>query len=330
MYLSGGIGLVARQGSKRKSGKTKSAKKKGKGTSCSACGSAVLLRDYQHGTLICGNCGLIIQEQIMDRGPEWRAFDQEQREQRGRVGAPMTYTLHDKGLSTMIDWRDRDSHGKDLTPKRRAQIYRLRRWQRRIRVSDAMERNLAFALSELDRMASHLGLPGNVRETAAVIYRRAVEKHLIRGRSIEGVAAAALYAACRENKVPRTLDEIADVSRVGKKEIGRSYRFISRELTIHLRPTSPIDYIPRFGSELGLSGEAQSKAIELLKKAGIEGLTSGRGPTGVAAAAIYIASVLSGERRTQRDVADVARVTEVTVRNRYKELVDKLGLDVEL
>ncbi|MFQ6129718.1 MAG: transcription initiation factor IIB [Candidatus Hadarchaeaceae archaeon] len=297
---------------------------------CPECGSGKLVRDYERAELVCAGCGFIIHDKIMDMGPEWRAFDQEQRERRGRVGAPMTFTIHDKGLSTMIDWRDRDSHGKDLTPKRRAQIYRLRKWQRRIRVSDATERNLAFALSEIDRMSSHLGLPRNVREAAAVIYRRAVEERLIRGRSIEGVAAAALYAACRECKVPRTLDEIADVSRVSKKEIGRSYRFIARELLIHLRPTSPTDYIPRFGSELGLSGEVQSKAIELLKEATKKGLTSGRGPTGVAAAAIYIASVLYGERRTQRDVADVARVTEVTVRNRYKELCEKLGLDVEL
>jgi len=288
------------------------------------------VRDYEHAELICAGCGRVIHDKIMDMGPEWRAFDQEQREKRGRVGAPMTFTIHDKGLSTMIDWRDRDSHGKDLTPKKRAQIYRLRKWQRRIRVSDATERNLAFALSELDRMASHLSLPRNVREAAAVIYRRAVEERLIRGRSIEGVAAASLYAACRECKVPRTLDEIAEVSRVGKKEIGRSYRFIARELLIHLRPTSPIDYVSRFASELGLTGEVQTKAIELLKEATKKGLTSGRGPTGVAAAAVYIASVLSGERRTQRDVAEVARVTEVTVRNRYKELCEKLELDVEL
>lgn len=297
---------------------------------CPECGSPKFVRVYERAELVCAECGFIVHDKIMDMGPEWRAFDQEQRDRRGRVGAPMTFTIHDKGLSTMIDWRDRDSHGKDLTPKRRAQIYRLRKWQRRIRVSDATERNLAFALSEVDRMSSHLGLPRNVREAAAVIYRRAVEERLIRGRSIEGVAAAALYAACRECKVPRTLDEIAEVSRVSKKEIGRSYRFISRELLIHLRPTSPIDYIPRFGSELGLSGEVQSKAIELLKDAAKKGLTSGRGPTGVAAAAIYIASVQCGERRTQRDVADVARVTEVTVRNRYKELCEKLRLDVEL
>jgi transcription initiation factor TFIIB len=197
-------------------------------------------------------------------------------------------------------------------------------------VSNATERNLAFALSELDRMASALGLPRNVRETAAVVYRDAVDKNLIRGRSIEGVAAAALYAACRQCNVPRTLDEIAEVSRVSRKEIGRTYRFISRELGLRLLPTSPIDYVPRFCSGLNLKGEVQSRAVEILRQAGERELTSGRGPTGVAAAAIYISSILSGERRTQREVAEVAGVTEVTIRNRYKELAEKLDIEIIL
>jgi transcription initiation factor TFIIB len=179
-------------------------------------------------------------------------------------------------------------------------------------------------------MASSLGLPRNVREIAAMLYRRAVEQRLIRGRSIEGVAAAALYAACRQSRIPRTLDEVAEVSRVGKKEIGRSYRFIARELRLSIPPTSPIDYVPRFISELKLLGEVQAEAIQILKQAANKGLTSGRGPTGVAAAAIYVASVLANSRRTQREVAAVARVTEVTVRNRYKELVEKLDLEVPL
>lgn len=253
---------------------------------------------------------------------------------RSRVGAPMTFTIHDKGLSTMIDWRNRDSYGRAISSKNRAQLYRLRKWQRRIRVSNATERNLAFALSELDRMASALGLPPrNVRETAAVVYRDAVDKNLIRGRSIEGgVAAAALYAACRQCSVPpRTLDEIAEVSRVSRKEIGRTYRFISRELGLKLLPTSPpIDYVPRFCSGLNLKGEVQSRAVEILRQAGERELTSGRGPTGVAAAAIYISSILGGERRTQREVAEVAGVTEVTIRNRYKELAEKLDIEIIL
>jgi len=297
---------------------------------CPECGSPRLIRDYKRGEFICQDCGLVIEETYIDSGPEWRAFDSEQKEKRARVGAPITYTIHDKGLSTIIDWSNKDYYGKSISIRNRAQLFRLRKWQRRIRISNATERNLAFALSELDRLASALGLPKSVRETASVIYRKAVEKNLIRGRSIEGVVAAALYAACRQAGVPRTLDEIAAYSRVDRKEVGRTYRFIARELGLKLMPTSPTDYIPRFCTALGLDGEVQRKAIEIIKKAEEKELTSGRGPTGVAAAAIYIASILCGKRRTQREVAEVAGVTEVTIRNRYKELAEKLGIEIIL
>ena len=297
---------------------------------CPECGGRQLVHDYERAELVCQNCGLVIDEDFIDRGPEWRAFDNDQRIKRSRVGAPMTFTIHDKGLSTMIDWRNKDSFGRSISSKNRAQLYRLRKWQRRIRVSNATERNLAFALSELDRMASAVGLPRNIRESSAMVYRDAVDKNLIRGRSIEGVAAAALYAACRQCSVPRTLDEIAEVSRVSRKEIGRTYRFISRELGLRLLPTSPLDYVPRFCSGLTLKGEVQSRTIEILRLASERELTSGRGPTGVAAAAIYIASLLGGERRTQREVAEVAGVTEVTIRNRYKELAEKLDIEIVL
>ena len=290
---------------------------------CPECGSKHLVRDYERGELTCEDCGLVLDDQFIDQGPEWRAFDVEQGEKRARTGAPMTYTIHDKGLSTEISWKNKDSYGKSIPTRSRAQLYRLR-------VSNATERNLAFALSELDRMASAMGLPRNVRETAAMIYRKAVNKNLIRGRSIEGVVAASLYAACRQCGVPRTLDEVANSSRVGRKEIGRTYRFMTRELKLKLMPTKPQDYVQRFCSELRLTGEVQSKAAEILKDASEKELTSGRGPTGVAAAAIYISSILCNERRTQREVADVAGVTEVTIRNRYKELTEKLGIEIQL
>jgi transcription initiation factor TFIIB len=295
---------------------------------CIECGSTKLIKDYERAEIICMNCGLVLHEKLMDDGPEWRAFDMEQMDKRSRVGAPTTYTIHDKGLSTMIDWRNQDIFGKNLTPKRRAQIYRLRKWQRRIRVSDAKERNLAVALSESDRIASHLSLPHNVREVAAMIYRRAVDSRLIRGRSIEGVCAAALYAACRRCRIPRTLEEIAGFAKVNKKEIGRSYRYIARKLNINIPPTDPVDYISRFVADLKLSGMVQKKSIEILRKAVTSGLTSGRGPMGLAAASIYIASLLFNERRTQREIAETAKVTEVTVRNRYKELVEKLQINI--
>ncbi|MDI6855823.1 MAG: transcription initiation factor IIB [Candidatus Thermoplasmatota archaeon] len=297
---------------------------------CPECLSAHLTRDYERGELVCEDCGLVIDEAYIDQGPEWRAFDTEQGERRSRTGAPVTYTIHDKGLSTEIGWKNKDFYGKSIPTRSRAQLYRLRKWQRRIRVSNATERNLAFALSELERMASAVGLPRNVRETAAIIYRKAVGKNLIRGRSIEGVAAAALYGACRQCNVPRTLDEIASTSRVSRKEIGRTYRFMARELKLRLMPTAPHDYIARFCSELKLGSDVQTRANEILKVATEKELTSGRGPTGVAAAALYVASVMCGQRKTQREVADVAGVTEVTIRNRYKELTEKLNLDVPL
>jgi transcription initiation factor TFIIB len=299
-------------------------------TRCPECNSTHVFRDYDRGELVCDECGLVIDEQMIDLGPEWRAFDIEQGEKRARTGAPMTYTIHDKGLSTEIGWKNKDSYGKSIPTKNRAQLYRLRKWQRRIRVSNATERNLAFALGELDRMAAGMGLPRNVRETAAMIYRKAVNRNLIRGRSIEGVVAASLYGACRQCNVPRTLDEVANASRVGRKEIGRTYRFMTRELKLKLIPTRPQDYISRFCSELKLSGEVQTKSMEILKEAASKELTSGRGPTGVAAASIYIASLLCNERRTQREVAEVAGVTEVTIRNRYKELTEKLKIPVDL
>ena len=295
---------------------------------CPECGSTHLSKDYSRAELVCEDCGLVIDEAFIDHGPEWRAFDSEQREKRARTGAPMTYTIHDKGLSTMISWQNRDSYGKSIPTRNRAQLYRLRKWQRRVRISDATERSLALALSALDRMSSGLGLPRAVRETAAMIYRKAALKNLVRGRSIEGVAAASLYAACRQCHVPRTLDEIGRVAHMPRKEIGRNYRYVARELELKLMPTTPRDYISRFCSELKLSADVQAKTLDILREAANKELTSGRGPTGIAAASLYVASILCGERRTQREVADVAGVTEVTIRNRYKELAEKLDIDI--
>ena len=297
---------------------------------CPECGSNHLSKDYSRAELVCRNCGFILDENMIDQGPEWRAFDNEQREKRARTGSPMTYTIHDKGLSTSIGWTNRDAYGKSIPTKNRAQLYRLRKWQRRVRISDATERNLALALSGIDRLSSGMGLPRTVRETAAMIYRKAALKNLVRGRSIPGVTAASIYAACRQCHVPRTLDETSSIANISRKEIGRTYRFVSRELGLKLLPTSPEDYVSRFCGELKLSSTVRVKTLKILQDAARGELTSGRGPTGMAAASLYIACVLCGERRTQREVADIAGVTEVTIRNRYKELTQKLNMDIIL
>ena len=299
-------------------------------TKCPECNSPKIIMDYDRGEIVCDACGLVLDDQYIDPGQEWRSFDSDQDASKRRTGPPSTFTRHDKGLTTDISPYNRDSYGKSIPARNRAEIYRMRKWQRRIRIINATERNLVYALGELDRTSSSLGLPRNIRETAAVIYRKAVTKNLIRGRSIEGVMAASLYAACRKCNVPRTLDEIADASRVGRKEIGRTYRFISRELDLQLLPTSPLDYISRFCSVLQLSNDVELKSAEIVKELISQDLDSGRGPTGIAAAAIYIASIICHERRTQKEVADVSGVTEVTIRNRYKEIAKQLEITVSL
>ncbi|MEK6981497.1 MAG: transcription initiation factor IIB [Candidatus Micrarchaeota archaeon] len=299
-------------------------------TKCPECAGTRIIRDYEKGELLCGACGLIISENIEDQGPEWRAFDAEQKGKRARGGAPIRYMRPNKGLVTEIDQYNRDIRGGKISPKKQAQLYRMRKWHKRVSIATSMERNLVIALAELDRVSSALGLPENIKESAALLYRKAVKAELIRGRLIESVVAAVIYAICRIQLIPRTLDEISKSSGIEKKEIGRAYRFLKTELNVEVPLTDPSQYVPKFATALRLSGEIQEEAIKLIKKSLKKGLISGRGPTGVAAAALYIASAMHGEKRTQKEVADVAGVTEVTIRNRYRELKKELGLKVNL
>ncbi|MFB6185927.1 MAG: transcription initiation factor IIB family protein, partial [Halobacteriaceae archaeon] len=185
--------------------------------------------------------------------------------------------------------------------------------------------NLKQALGEIDRMASALGLPDNVRETASVIYRRALDENLLPGRSIEGVATSSLYAAARQANTPRSLDEVSNVSRVEKDEIARTYRYVVRELGLEVQPADPTSYVPRFCSDLDLGDEVERRARELLESAKKQGVHSGKSPVGLAAAAVYAASLLTNRKVTQSEVSEVANISEVTIRNRYHELLEAEG-----
>lgn len=292
---------------------------------CPECGGINLFYNTEKGEIICRDCGLVVEEKMVDTTQEWREFDSEGSEKRRRAGAPSTYTQYDQGLGTEVGQK---ADLFKLGAKGKNKFFRLRKWQ--YRISTAIERNLKLALAELKRVSSYLKLPKQVEEEAARIYTLAVQRGLVRGRSMESVVAGSLYAACRRHDVPRTLDELGEASGIEKKEIGRTYRFVTRELGIKILPSNPADYIARFASSLRLKPETQSKAIEILERAQKSELTSGRGPTGIAAAALYVSALIHGEKRTQREVADVAGVTEVTIRNRYKELLDELELEKEI
>jgi len=293
---------------------------------CPECGNKNLISDQSRGEIICNDCGLVTTQRVIDNGPEWRAFSTEEASRKVRVGAPTTLTLHDKGLSTMIDWKNKDAFGKILSPKMKAEVYRLRKWHVRTRTNKSIDRNLAYAMNELDRFSSQLNLSKDIKESSAHIYRKIANKNLIRGRSIEAMLIASIYAACRLINIPKTLDDFLEFSSVDKKKIARCYRLILNELKINMQVSCPINFIPRFCAELNLSGSTQNRAAEILKLAKKYRITAGKAPTGLAGAALYVAAIQEGERRTQKEISIAAGVTEATIRNRYKELINYLKI----
>ncbi len=289
---------------------------------CPECGSSKLIFDEARSELICASCGLLVEEKMVDTSHELRAFDKSTKKSRG--GAPISMQKFDKGLTTNVG-EISDIYKLDSSQQTRKYL-RLKKWQER--VSTSIERNLRLAMAELRRVATFLDLPSVVKEEAARIYNFVLQRGLVRGRSMESVIASCIYASCRSYNIPRTLDEISAASEVERKEIGRTYRFIIRKIGIKVAPSSPKDYISRFSSTLHLSPKAQNGALNILKKAEVSELTSG--PAGIAAAALYVSALLNDEKKTQREVADVAGITEVTIRNRYKELLDRLGLEEQI
>ncbi|MEF8814560.1 MAG: TFIIB-type zinc ribbon-containing protein [Halovenus sp.] len=274
---------------------------------------------------VCEECGLVVEEDEIDRGPEWRAFDAKEKDEKSRVGAPTTKMMHDDGLSTNIGWQDKDAYGNALSSRQREKMQRLRTWNERFRTRDSKERNLKQALGEIERMSSALGLPQNVRETASMIYRQALQNDLLPGRSIEGIATASLHAAGRMEQLPRSVDEIAAVSRVDAEEFKRAYRYINRELELEIQPPDPNEYLPRFASDLDIDDRTELRARELLETGKRANLHSGKSPVGLAAAAIYAAAQFTPETLTQSDVAQATDISEVTIRNRYQELLEAAG-----
>ncbi|MFP3303928.1 MAG: transcription initiation factor IIB [Nitrososphaeria archaeon] len=293
---------------------------------CPRCGSKDLLMDVNTGEIICASCGFVIKEKVEDLKPEWRAFSKEEKEDRSRAGIPLSIAMHDMGLSTVMDQSDKDASGKSLTGFNKSTFDRLRMWDSRSQIHEPAERNLRQAFNELDRLADKLSVSENVVERAAYIYRKALEKGLVRGRSISALIAASLYAACRALEIPRTLKDIAAVSSIKKKDIARCYRLILRELDMKMPIIDPVKSVSRIAAKAGLSEKTTRKAIEIIKKAMQSGLSAGKDPMGLAAAALYVACVLEGENKTQKDIAEAAGVTEVTIRNRYKGLKATLNL----
>ena len=294
------------------------------GTKCPACGDKKMITDQNTGELFCSNCGLVITEKITDTGAEWRSFSNDEGN-RTRAGAATSLAMHDMGLSTVIDSANRDSTGKPLSAGIKSSIERLRTWDSRTQARSSADRNLRQALNEMGKLKDKLTLTDAVIEKAAYIYRKAMEKKLVRGRSIQGLVAACIYASCRNTETPRTLDDIAGGINIRRKDVARCYRLIYRELELKMPVVDPVKGISRIASIVKLSEKSKRRAIKILNQAKEAGIVAGKDPMGIAAAALYIACTYTGEIKSQKDISLASGVTEVTIRNRCAGLREMLS-----
>jgi transcription initiation factor TFIIB len=303
---------------------------------CSICKSNRIITDSESGELICSNCGQVISDKIQQEGPEWRNFDllsssmgqsNGSNNTRSRVGMSTSLARHDMGLSTIIGRTNRDASGKKIDAAMRSTIDRLRIWDYRTQIHSATDRNLRNAFFKLDILKDRLGLSDSIVEKAAYIYRKAQERGLVRGRTISGVLAAAIYIACREMGISRTLKDIASYSNVKFKEVAKSYRLLCIELDLKVPIVDPMKYIVKVANKANLSEKTKRQAAEIMNNITKTEISTGKNPMGLAASVLYMSSLKTGENITQGHLSGAAGVTEVTLRNRYKDLMNRLELN---
>lgn len=262
---------------------------------------------------MCAECGLVVAEDPLDRGPEWRSFSDDETD-RERTGAPLTRSRHDRGLSTEI------GRGTRLKGRKRRRVARMRREHARTKIGSKAERNRVYAFTEIRRVVSRIELPESVRDRACVLFESAQDDDLLRGRSLEGFAAAAVYAVCRTASVSRTMGEVVANARASEAELKAAYDALNRELGLKTGPINPSEYLPRFASELDLPAAVERRARELAVTGREEGIVHGRNPSGFAAACLYTAARERDTDLTQQQAATVAGVTPVTLRSSYYDL----------
>jgi transcription initiation factor TFIIB len=284
--------------------------------------------DFESGEIICSNCGIVISDRIQDiTRPEWRAFSAEEMNDKRRTGFVTSLARYDMGLATIIGRTDRDANGRKIDAAMHTTMHRLRTWDSRTHIHTSADRNLVQAFNELDILKDKLALPDAVVQKSAYIYRKAQHKGLSRGRTTSGLMAAAIYAACREMGTPRTLNDITEVSNDNRKNIARNYRLLVSELSLKVPNIDPVRCIFRVANNASITENTKRQALSIMKKIGEKQISAGKDPMGLAATTVYAACLKTGEMRTQSEIASASGITEVTIRNRYKELKTNLELN---
>jgi transcription initiation factor TFIIB len=297
---------------------------------CSTCNNdQTLVTDPESGEIICRNCGIVMLDNVQETRPEWRSFttattDEANNSRRSRTGMPTSLARHDRGLATIIGRTDRDASGHQLDATMCSTMQRLRTWDFRTQAHTSTDRNLRQAFSELDRLKDKLGLPDSVIEKTAYIYRKVQERGLVRGRSISATLAAALYIACREMGFPRILKDITAISNIRHRHIAKAYRLLIMELDLKIPLIDPIKCIIRIANNAKISEKTKRLAIDIMHDIIKSGISAGKDPMALAAAVLYLSCLKTNENKIQRYIADAAGVTDVTLRNRYKNIINQL------
>jgi len=291
---------------------------------CPSCSNEKIITDSESGEIICVKCGRVISDKLQEIGPEWRTFSTDETEAMTRTGIPQSLARHDMGLSTIIGRTDRDASGNKLDAAMRTRMNRLATWDMRSQLHTPKDRGLRQAFFQLDVLKDKLGLSDSIVEKTAYIYRKAQSRKLTRGRTVSGVLAAAVYIACREMGAHRTLDDIAIACNVKRKELTKDFRVLHTRLGLKIPQQDPMKCIAKVASKAKLSEKTRRHAAQIMNKVTREEISAGKDPMGLAASVLYLSSIENGETITQSNIAEAAGVTEVTVRNRAKELRNKL------
>lgn len=290
-------------------------------------GASTVITDVESGEIICSNCGMVISDRIEDgTRPDSRTFGNEQDYGRIRLGPPTSIAYHDMGLSTTIGRSDKDASGHKLDSATYSKMQRLRTWNLRTQLHRSTNRNFMIAFHKLFGLKDRLGLPDSVVEKAAYTYRKAQQRGIVRGRTIDSILGAAVYAACRELGVPKTLNEVAQASSIREKRLSKAYRILSIEFGISIPNLDPMKCIVKVANKVSLNERTKRRAMAIMNQVTEKEISAGKDPMGLAASVIYMSCLGTGENKTQIDIAKAAGVTEVTVRNRFKDLKNKLEL----
>ncbi|HJT49508.1 MAG TPA: TFIIB-type zinc ribbon-containing protein [Nitrososphaeraceae archaeon] len=297
---------------------------------CLTCNTDSLITDPYSGEVVCSNCGQVVTDRNYENRQECRGFlsgaAQQITKNGNRTGIPTSLARHDMGLATVIGRANTDASGHELDPAMRTTMERLRVWDIRTQIRSSTDRNLRNAFNQLEKLRHRLWISGVAVEKTAYVYRKAQERGLVRGRTIPAVLAAAAYIACREMGTSKTLKDIAVAADIRRKDLSRTYRLLIIELDLKVPMIDPVKCIAKVANKAGLKEKTKRQAIHTMYEISKRGITAGKDPMGLAASALYLSSFDAGERVTQSQIADAAGVTEVTLRNRFRDLKSKLKL----